>query len=382
MSRKSLLALAMSLAAIGAIAAVVSCGDGGSSPSDVGTDVPRDDGDTSPDDGAPPGVEPNWDDGVTADFVIDTMRIGRINLGEGFNLDNIHTGPGQHLPEDGPDGVDNQLGALIQDLQEAGLEFSADESIAEGIADGSLLIILRHMDVDSWTRDPGLVRLLGYSGKDADADPLNNLTGDGELLVDARSLTPPGTTDLMSSLIRFDNGVLEDTPEADLVWQEGDFEAGPSVFNVDIPVEEEILRLSVNGTRVVWDLDTAPTGTPPVDGKVINGLLGGYVFLGDAARAISQIDLSGTTITANTIRTILSGQADMDVIPPGPTTNSCDPATVMDDCAPGQSCEPNPAPDGPTFCYEQPDNPDAISLGIVFTAVSCRITGIWTDPSP
>ncbi|MDI7269160.1 MAG: hypothetical protein QME96_14315, partial [Myxococcota bacterium] len=127
------------------------------------------------------------------------------------------------------------------------------------------------------------------------------------------------------------------------------------------------------------DLGTAPTGTPPVNGRIVNGMLGGYVLLGDAAEAISQIDLSGTTITANTIRTILSGQADMDVIPPGFTTDSCDPATVITDCAPGQFCEPNPDSGDLTFCRELPDNPDAISLAIVFTAVSCRITGIWRD---
>jgi hypothetical protein len=142
---------------------------------------------------------------------------------------------------------------------------------------------------------------------------------------------------------------------------------------VDIPVQDSTLHLAVNGTRIVWDIDTVPTGNPALHGNIKNGLLGGYILLGDAARALSAIDLSGTTIDENTIRTILAGQADMDVVPEGFTADACTEATVQTDCAPGQTCES----DHGTFrCYEQPDNPDAISLALVFTAVSCEITGI------
>lgn len=357
---------------LGASGLLLSCGGSGDDVADVG--------DTPPEDGTNVRVETDRTDGVLADFVIDALRIGSLTAGEGFNLDGVNTRAGDPVfPEDGPGGVDNQLGDLIAALEEAGLEVNANSSIAEGIAEGSLLILLRHMDVDGWDTDPGYVYLYGYAGKDPDDDATNNLTGDGELLVDERSLELP-PTDLARSLIHFDNGVLEVNPANRSVLQDGDFEAGPSLFRVDIPMEESTLTLEVNGTRIVWDLETAPTGNPGVDGRIINGLLGGYIYIRDAARALSEIDLSGTTIDVATLRSILAGQADMDVIPPGFQDDTCDPSTTVTDCAPGQTCQADAARGGADYCFEHIENLDAISLGLTFSAVSCRVTGIYDDP--
>jgi hypothetical protein len=368
----------MILMLLGVFAWPLSCGGSGDD-DDSGADV-ADVRDVPPEDTGPTRTETNPTDGVLADFVIDSLRIGSLTAGEGFNLDGVYTRAGDPLfPEDGPGGVDNQLGDLIFALEEADLEVNADESIAEGIADGSLLILLRHVDVDDWDEDPGYVYLYGYAGKDTDDDPLNNLTGAGELLVDERSLQLP-PTDLARSLIHFDNGVLEVDPSNLAVLQEGDFSAGPSLFRVDIPMEDSTLTLEVNGTRIVWDLDDAPTGNPGVDGRIINGLLGGYVYVRDAARALSQIDLSGASIDVATLRSLLAGQADMDVVPPGFQDDTCTVSTTITDCAPGQTCQEDDDRGGAYYCYEHPDNLDAISLGLTFTAVSCRITGIWDDP--
>ncbi|MBI5490995.1 MAG: hypothetical protein HY905_26930 [Deltaproteobacteria bacterium] len=378
-SRLWTVVLAASLAALAAIGFAASC-DGGDSGTPDGDVVGGDDGAT--DDGGGRD-ESNPTNGTRADFVINTMRIGSIDDGEGFNLDGVNTGPEGYLPPDGPGGVDNQLGALISALQDAGLDFDADAEIAASLEEGGLLILLRHDDVDDWTDDPGFVYLRGYAGKDADdpEDPTNNFSGDAELLVDERSLTDP--SDIDSSLIYFDNGVLHDTTAADTNLQMGDFHAGPSLFTVDIPIQDTTLSLDVNGTQIVWDVDTAPTGDPAVNGSIKNGLLGGYVLLGDAARALSHIDLSGTTIDEDTIRTILAGQADMDVIPEGFVDDTCTEATATADCAPGQGCEADADRGGAFYCYEYDENPDAISLGIVFSAVSCRITDIWHDtPTP
>lgn len=365
----------MGLAALFALLPAA-CG-GGDDGSDSGTDTPDvtdDAGDTTD---VP--VEPNPNDGVRADFVLDTLRIGDIAEGEGFNLDGRVTRAGDPLfPEDGPGGVDNQLGALLTALADAGLDVDANAEIEAGIADGSLLILLSHRDVDDWSDDPGLVYLYGYAGHDPDDDPTNNLTGDGELEADERSLED--LTDLESALINFQNGQLHDTTAADGVLQDGDFEAGPSLFQVDIPVEDSVLHLEVNGTQIVWDLDTAPTGEPAVDGRIINGLLGGYIYIRDAARALQQIDLSGASIDVETLRSILGGQADMDVIPEGFQAEACTESTVQTDCAPGQTCEADDDRGGALYCYEQDENLDAISLGLVFTGVSCRITGIYDDP--
>lgn len=365
------LGLAAMLAAMLALGTTASCGG-----DDSGTDA----ADTGTDDGAGR-VENNPTDGVRADFVINSLRIGNQDDSEGFNLDGINTPAGHaYLPQDGPGGVDNQLGSLIAALVDAGLDFDADAEIATSLTEGELLILLSHRDVDDWTNDPGYVPLFGYAGKDADEpeDPTNNFSGSAELLIDPESLTDPADED--TALISFPNGILNDTTTADGNLQRGDFEAGPSLFSVELNVQDDAtLRLDMNGTRIVWDLETAPTGDPATGGEIINGLIGGYITLGDAARAIAQLDLSGSSIDVNTIRSILAGQADMDVIEEGFTGDACTASTVQEDCAPGQTCES----DGGTYeCYEQPDNPDAISVGLVFGAVSCRITGIYVDPTP
>ncbi|MBN1772039.1 MAG: hypothetical protein JXB32_12295 [Deltaproteobacteria bacterium] len=370
-SRWMTVGLAAMAAALLGLGTVASCGD-----DDSGTDA----ADTPTDDGAGR-VENNPSDGVRADFVIDSLRIGNQDDGEGFNIDGINTPAGHaYLPQDGPGGVDNQLGSLLTALVDAGLDFDANADIAESITKGDLMIVLSHRDVDDWTNDPGWVPLFGYAAKDADdpEDPTNNLDGTGQLLIDPESLTDP--TDEDTALISFPEGILNVTPAADGNLQRGDFEAGPSLFTVDLTVQDDShLHLEMNGTRIVWDLETAPTGDPGLNGRIVNGLIGGYITLGDASRAIAQLDLAGSSIDINTIRSILAGQADMDVIPEGFTDDPCTTATVQTDCAPGQTCE---ADGGTYFCYEGENNPDAISVGLVFTAVSCEITGIYVDPTP
>jgi hypothetical protein len=374
-SRLWMVALAGAVAGLLAVGGFgVSCG-GGDDATDSGTD------DGGGDDGTGR-VEPNPTDGVRADFVINELGIGDMAAGEGFNLDGINTPPGDpFFVEDGPGGIDNQLGALIGAIEDAGVEINADQSIRDGLADGSLIILLSHRDIDSWTNDPGLVYLYGYAGKDADIpeDPTNNFSGTAQFLIDELSLEPPYDNE-DEALIYFDNGILNDTTAADTNLQVGDFTAGPSLFQVDIPVQDTILRLAINGTRIVWDIGTVPTGDPALNGEIINGMLGGYILLADAAAAIGSIDLGGT-IDPSTLRTILSGQADMDVVPEGFADVPCSESTSESDCLPGQLCESDETRGGAFYCYETPRNPDAISLALTFSAVSCEITGIWHDTS-
>jgi len=373
--RRTTVGPATILVALVGLAPAVSC-DGGD---DGGTDA----ADTPTDDGGGR-VESNPTDGVRADFVIDSLRIGNQDDGEGFNLDGVNTPAGHpYLPQDGPGGVDNQLGSLLHELYEAGLDFDADADIARSIQEGNLIILLSHRDVDSWTRDPGWVPLFGYAGKDADnpEDPTNNLGGAGQFRIDPQSLTDPRDED--SALIQFPQGIFQDTTAADGNLQRGDFEAGPSLFAVDLTVQgDRQLHLEMNGTRIVWDLETAPTGNPALHGRIRNGLIGGYVLLGDAARAIARLDLAGSDIDINTIRNILQGQADMDVVPEGFTDDPCTPSTAQTDCAPGQGCESDATRGGAYYCWEYDGTPDAISVGLVFTAVSCQIVGIDSGASP
>jgi hypothetical protein len=332
---------------------------------------PGDGGDA---DGAP--VE-----GAVADFVIDSLRIGDDTLGEGFNLDGVDTPPRHpYLPEDGPGGVDNGFGSLVRTLIDVGVDIDVDSEIAVAIAEGRQLTLLRHRDVDDWRADPDGVSLYAYAGHDADGNPANNLAGDAEMLADERSLVDPA--DIWSASSVFVDGALVDTAAADGLLQEGDFEAGPGTLVLLLAFgADQFLELPLRGALLVWDLGVAPAGDPPVGGRVVNGLLGGHMLIQDAVRAFAALDFAGTSLDLDTIRTVMAGQADMDVLPEGFTGDPCTEATARDDCTPGQTCEPDPDRGGDWYCFEQPENPDALSVGFVFTAVSCRITGVWDDPA-
>lgn len=324
-------------------------------------------------------VEPNPADGVRADFVIDSLRIGDLERGEGFNLDGVVTpagDPDEH--PDGPGGVDNQLGSLLQQLKQAGMDIDPEEEIRTSLQNGELIMLLSHRDVDSWTTDPGWVPLFAYAGKDADdpEDPTNNFTGRARFLIHPDSLTDPTNED--SALVAFPRGVFDNTEAADRSLQKGDFEAGPAEFTVDLSVQEDRrLRLELKEARIVWDLETAPEGrNPALGGRIRDGIIGGYILLADAARAIAQLDPDQTRVDPDTIRNILQQQTDLDMVPEGFTDDPCSTATAREDCGPAQTCEPDRDRGGEFFCYEHPDTRDAISVGLAFTAVSCEIVGI------
>ncbi|MBI5500205.1 MAG: hypothetical protein HY907_08185 [Deltaproteobacteria bacterium] len=308
--------------------------------------------------------------------MINSARLGKIDEGEGFNLDCVSTGPDGYLPPDGPAGVDDQFGALVSALQHAGLDLDFDADMQRSIDDGRSLILFRLLDVDDWSEDGGSLFLAAYDGVDADSEPTNNFSGRGQLLVDESSLTRPD--DLMSARGWFGNGVLHDTDEADRDIRTGDFSASGAVVDLRFPLGDTVVTLRISEARVVWDIERAPVGTPPLDGTIVGGVLGGCVSLRDAAMFLSEVPY-GTdpgTIDEDTIRTILAGQADLDVIPEGFTDEPCTEGTADHDCAPGQGCEQDPDRGDAYFCYEYEENPDAISVSFVFTAVSCDIVGI------
>ncbi|MBI5488234.1 MAG: hypothetical protein HY905_12950 [Deltaproteobacteria bacterium] len=347
-----------------------SCSNSGSREVDVGGGPNR-----CPD--VPPPYEPNPFDGVKASFVIDSIRIGNPDDGEGFNLDCASTGPEGYQPADGPWGTDNQFGALVMAVQDAGMDIDVDGDMRRSIEEGRNLLLFRLLDVDDWADDGGAVYLAVHSGVDTDSDPTNNLTGHGELLVDEDSLTDPD--DLDSARALFVNGVLADTAGADGDLRIGDYSASGADVTIALVVSGTTATLPIHDAQIVWDLGTAPVGDPPLDGSAVQGMLGGSVFLDEGSEfiAIAYRSELGPTIDADTIRVIAAGQADLDVIPEGFTGISCTEGTATQDCAPGQGCERDPDRGDAYFCYEYDENPDAISVAFVFTAVSCNIVGIY-----
>ncbi|MBI5488232.1 MAG: hypothetical protein HY905_12940 [Deltaproteobacteria bacterium] len=200
--------------------------------------------------------------------------------------------------------------------------------------------------------------------------------------MDDRSLI--GTDDLLSARAWFGNGTLLDTVEEGRI-DLGNFAASGADVALQLVLRGSDMTLAIHDARVVWDLEQAPSGHPPLDGKLVRGLLGGFVFLADAVEFLrplvgdALVWFYPNTDPDETVRTILAGQADLDVIPEGFTDGSCTERTAFQDCAPGQSCRQDPDRDDAFFCYEYDENPDAISVAFVFTAVSCNIVGIYHE---
>jgi hypothetical protein len=77
-------------------------------------------------------------------------------------------------------------------------------------------------------------------------------------------------------------------------------------------------------------------------------------------------------IPVSLVRSVLAAQADIDALAPGATGVSCDQDTVTEDCQPGQTCEGG-------FCVEPAGRCDALSVGLLFTAVPAMIEGVTPD---
>jgi len=290
-------------------------------------------------------------DGDEKVFVFDTLAIGEQS--DGFDLDEHQTtsadDPTGCGKVDGPEGVDNQLGPLVDAIVEgADLDADPDALLLERIQDGSLLLLTRLLDLDDGTSDPR-VPLYFYIGADADADVANNLTGQGDFNVNPSSLTAGG--DLEDPLIKFDEGSI----------RAGAFETEPALFRVLIPFgnEGQSLDLGIEQAQISFDYSE--------DG-LTRGKIGGFVRNETLLEALNNLQLS-VDIPEQLVRTVLASQADIDALEPGPTDNACTEDTVAEDCSSGQTCEGG-------FCVEPDGNCDALSLGLVFTAVPAHISGI------
>ncbi len=300
-----------------------------------------------------------------ATFVVDSLMIPNENVG--FDLDDENTRCDSGCINDGEGGVDNRLGAVLDGISESmGSDFNANESIAEQIDGGDLLILFRLKDVCNFNSDGG-VDLLGYIGLDADdpADPLDNFSGTEAFDVDSRGLTGSGT-DIESPLIVFNDAEIN----------RGQFHAGPSVFVLDVPIQDSTLHLSIRETQVEFDFDPEPVqvGDVWLNGGMTNGILGGFVLVEDLAEALQSFADELGDIDPATVMNIVVNQADIDFVPSGPTEDTCS-ATVPCPVS-WRDCNTS------GICVEPPDMKDAISLAIQFTGVSADFTGTIITPTP
>lgn len=302
---------------------------------------------------------------VEATFVVDSLTIPNEDVG--FDLDDENTHCDSGCINDGENGVDNRLGAVLDGISDSmGEDFDANSELEAQITEGDLLILFRITDICNYNRD-GEVNLKGYIGLDSDdpADPTDNFSGEEPFDIDSRSLAGAGT-DIENPLISFPDGSID----------RGQFSAGPSIFNLDIPISDSTLALAIQETQLRADFDPEPAdvGGKQLNGGLANGLLGGYVLVEDLAMALQDFASELGDIDPDTVMNIVVNQADIDHVPPGPTDDTC---TTNADCPVSwRTCSTE------GVCVEPPDKLDAISLAIQFTATSADFTGNIIEPAP
>lgn len=294
---------------VGAMAALlVGCGDDDRPTSDAG--AATDSGGLMADAGAFDGARPDaaGSDGgsvssETRFFVISVLEAGEADpLGDpdivaGFDVDSHVTtsfsdpvGCGfvdfTSPPPDDLPGVDNQLGPIL-----SGLAGTVDlpTAIRDNIRTGVLILLAEVTGIDSFTNDDtvrvNIYRGLLPSGVTAPMLGADGLLASGQTFdVDSRSVLADGSA-MATTLGRIVGGRLQ---------------AGPTGIALDLEVMATPFHLDIGSSQLRFNV------TP--SGGIDTGVLGGSMQVADLVTTVAGFapDLEST------IRTILSGQADLE----------------------------------------------------------------------
>lgn len=253
-------------------------------------------------DGGDTGTGDMCDTGDTMFYVANVLDVGQSdptgdpNIVPGFNLDGIvsdgtdaegclhmdFTSP----PPDNEPGVDNQLGPI---LSAVGSSLDVSGTIAENIADGSLLILMEVENVDN-TMNDGCVTLNLFLGQipamgmpvDADGDGL--IDAGQTIDIDPASLV--GGEPLVSVQGQIVNGRLS---------------AGPVDISLNIPITDTTLALNIRSAQVRLSF----TGE-----NITAGIIGGALNVDETVTTIVAIDPD--TIPEALARSVLNAQADLE----------------------------------------------------------------------
>jgi hypothetical protein len=262
----------------------------------------------------------------------------------------------------GDGDVDNALGTLL-----AGANFQGqiNDSIAEGINDGSIAILLEHDGLEGplmggTTAEFNVNFWLGEWGTDADGNVIT-------------ALDPAGNNPLLIDPASIDSGAqpLAYIPDAQL--DGGAVDAGPGVFQLAIELLGTPLVLRVSAARVQADVDFPNSS---IDGGVAltNAQLGGYVKAEDIVEAINVFATTCECLGLNGAP--LLGDTGCS---PNADAAACTDAGE-DTCAQiASNC--NLLSAVPALADIDADGDgelDAISIGATFTAAGATIQGVAT----
>lgn len=247
-------------------------------------------GDDNPEDGPP--MDPQT-------YVIGYLNIAQADpagdpeIVAGFNLDGKvstddtdptvcykmdYTSP---APDNEP-GVDNQLGPILASV---GSSLDIEGTIAENIADGSLLILMTVEGIHNYDNDPNVVvklelgTLEGTGKTMPDVDAMGNLSAGQSINV---NMTSVGLVELPGMIV---NGRLR---------------AGPADLLLSLPIMGTMLNLNIRQAQVRFDITETSMG---------NGVLGGELQVEETVAAIVQV--APDSIPESLARSILEGQADL-----------------------------------------------------------------------
>jgi hypothetical protein len=314
---------------------------------DAGSDADSDsDSDTDADVDA--GVDAGIDNGEpSTDFIMDSVLYG--NEDDGFDLDGHVTADVEdpvgcgHV--DGPDGIDNQLGPVMQDVDEL-LDVDSEGLLAAAIHGGVLLMLFRLDGLDDRVNDDAVdVQVFNAIDADDPADPSNDMDGEGEFWISPDSVVDG---DEGQPKVVFGGGSLTDSV----------FHGGPVDFSVNLPLGPDVLfPVTLHDAQLVFRLRNA---------TFVEGVVGGTVPVEDIVQAVR--DTPDYADQAGFIEIALYSQADMDVIPEGPTPVAC---ISPDDCSRGQDCVDS-------FCVEPAGHCDALSGAVRITGVRATILGVFS----
>lgn len=247
-------------------------------------------------------------DNETRTYVINALIIPEASGDEvlGFNLDNIDSGDGgagetceeqvaDYVSPADPNhvGVDNALVSILSQLGSVIGDIDLNQTVADQLASGDLLILLTVSGIDSFSYDPEVTLQLA----------LGALPDGAEIELQDGKLAPGQTFEIETPLGPAVQGDIFD----------GRLRAQVSKIDIPINAGDFSLDLSITNPQVRFDIS---------ENGLENGVIGGVLTVDDLVAAIADIPAAGDFCNdppqCTAARSILEGLADVSPDPADP----------------------------------------------------------------
>lgn len=274
--------------------------DAGASPTDSGPSAVDAGGEFEPDAGPVPDAGPLTGD--THVYVVSRMDLafadpeGDADIVPGFDIDgrvSDATDPAgcrkldfTSPPPESEEGVDNQLGPILAQLEDS---YHIRENLESNLQEGELLVLLRVRGVDDLTDDDrvevdALIGLLPDGVTLPALDAMGRIAAGQTFDVDTASVADDGMTALVTLPGRIVGGRLR---------------AGPGDFTLSLPLQDTRVELSAENAQIVFDVTETELGA---------GVMGGQLDVEGTVAAMAEVD----GFDAATAELVLESNSDLD----------------------------------------------------------------------